>query len=203
MEGNAIVSNDVLTEIADAIREKLGSEDEMSVTEMADNIRKIETGGVEPDGELVFDKTILKTTVSRVTNNAFEASISLHSVSLPSCMSVGINSFCSCTELHNVNLPACESLGYGAFSDCFDLPSIALPACREVGERAFANVWQLESVSLPSCTQIGSGAFEEDYEIKNIDLSAMTIEQVSNGASDWAIPSGCTVKCSDGEITIE
>lgn len=115
---------------------------------------------------------------------AFSQSSTLHSVVLPSNLTIVNNSlFSTCPNLESVTIPSgVTSIGDSAFHGCSSLESIVLPANLEsIGNRAFQACSSLTSVTIPNnVTTIGQYAFQ-NTPISSVSLPS-TIETVGSGA---------------------
>ena len=145
MEGNAIVSNDVLKGIADAIREGLGTTEEMVVAQMAGGVKKL------TEGELNFGGMVVKTRLTSIGDGVFENCGSLASVSLPACTTTGEYAFTGCGVLTSVSLPSCTSVGNYALAGCYSLTSIDLSSIPLDEVVANASTWVVPSGCTITC----------------------------------------------------
>ena len=162
---------DKLTTIANAIREKTGSTETMTLDAMATEISNIQTGGSEKTepyieetydsrGNLIGAKLVGQ---SFIRDGMFYQSFKLANVSIPSDITkIGQYSFDSCSSLTSIDLPSTITLiASNAFNGCSKLTLTSLPrSLRAIGSSAFYNCKLLALTSLPSeITSIGSFAF--------------------------------------------
>lgn len=103
-----LITESILSGIADAIREKDGSTAKITPANMATKISAIETGGGTDD----VAATIVNRTITEYENN--------------SLTTVGPHAFYGCSSLTNVKLPACTSIDQYAFTNCSNLTAIHL-----------------------------------------------------------------------------
>ena len=105
--------------------------------------------------------------VTGIGEEAFEACISLTSVTIPnSVTSIGEKTFSDCTSLTSVTIPnSVTSIGWGAFEYCSSLTSVTIPnSVTSIGESAFEYCSSLTSVTIPSSvTKMGLDAFDNRY----------------------------------------
>lgn len=187
---NVLVSEDSLTSIANAIREKNGSTTTYKPAEMADAITAIEGGS---SGSGVWDKAVYSTDsaindtntgtfygtqgVSSFTSQcekvyqyAFYQNSIIKTIDLPKCTDIGQYAFYNCRYVANINLPSCEELGAYSFVSCTSLTNINLPVCKSIPSRGFYSCSALTSASLPACTNIGNYAFGSCPSLTDISL---------------------------------
>ena len=178
----AFVENQHLTDIANAIRAKTGSQDTMKVREMSGNIENIPTGpdlsvitatasdvdtgkifidssGQEVTGTSTYksDYTALDTDVKGVLNGGAS------SVTIPSGVTkIKSYLFYSDTSLRTIDIPSSvTSIDTYAFAACPNLALTSLSSgITSIGNYAFYNCTNLALTSLPSgITKIDSNAF--------------------------------------------
>jgi hypothetical protein len=96
-----------------------------------------------------------------------------------------------------------KEIQFGVFSNCPKLERVVLGNnITNIGEKAFLNTGKLKSLSIPeSVTVIGPNAFGGSG-LTTLSIPSMTVQQVTDNCSTWAIRSGCVVTCSDGTYTI-
>lgn len=165
----------VMSDIADAIREKTGKTDRMQPTDMATEIGNIESNSKEV--EAFINRNFTKYTNDKITsigNYAFAGCVDLTSVALPECTNIGSSTFLYCQNLFSVSLPKCTTIGDYAFASCNNLTTISFPTCTNLGSYAFAYCSSLTTISLPVCTTIGSNAFASCPNLTTVSLPACT-----------------------------
>lgn len=132
------------------------------------------------------------------------------------------------TYLSGDNMCTCIEISYQCFagSEC-NIVSAVIPTVTKIRSEAFMANETLTYLELNNVNYIGSNAFSttpinnlnfpnitsidniEDQAfngmnyLSSLHLEGLTVDQVQSKARDWQIPSGCTVYCKDGEITIE
>ena len=203
-------------DIADAIREKSGSSDTYKVSEMANAIENIPSGGgITSDewatGTISGDinvgtsdvrvRTFQGAPITSVTGTgtgtvygyAFSGCTSLRTVSL-GFTTVNTYVFNGCTALTSVNLPNATSLGEGSFKNCRALVTFNAPNVKSVGQDAFYGCSSLTSIDLTKVnTSLGAqGIFQNCTALT--DLYAPHATKFATSGSSTA--SGCTALIS-------
>ena len=140
--------------------------------------------------------------VSVVGDYTFYTYSNLTSVSLPNCISIGINAFGNCRSLtyvnlllcktlmdyafynvsriHSIRLPNCSYIGYQAFNNCLALQYIDLPLCKSFGENwngqcsTFIYCSALSIVKIPLCSYIGDYTFKNCINLKEVYLNSVS-----------------------------
>lgn len=128
-----LVDSNDMTNIANAIRQKKGSVNTMTVAQMPNEISTIPTGGGSVDYlEKLLNGTLtsynIPTSVTAIPEDAFYCISSLASVTIPSTVRrLGFNAF-NRTSLSTVVLPnEMDFIGGQAFYGCHNLVSVTLP----------------------------------------------------------------------------
>ncbi len=127
--------------------------------------------------------------VTSIGDNAFEACVSLSSVTIPgSARNIGDYAFRDCINLASITIPgSVTNIGSGAFEDCVKLTSVTIPgSVTNIGSGAFRACVNLTSVIIPeSVKSIGGYTFE-----RCTSLSSITIPKGVTSIGDYAF-SGC------------
>ncbi|MBO6031851.1 MAG: leucine-rich repeat protein [Prevotella sp.] len=144
--------------------------------------------------------------------------VSLQSVSLPNCHTIGRYAFATCLGLSEVYLPNVVNVGHYAFSSCEYLPELSLPYVTVVNIRIVFNCFRMKLIDLPSATTVsptdsyafqGLGERRSDYDTDEygnvykclIRLTSMSMAQVEGGNRfPWSAPATTKFQCSDGYI---
>lgn len=139
----AIIQEQTLTDIADAIREKNGLTDTYTPAEMPQAISDIPTAAGELDG--IIDGTLtvfsMPADMYYIAPYRFYNFTQLSNVDLTRCTEVGQSAFYGCTNIGTVKMPSLLTVGTGAFQGCTSLSvdGGALPASLDnIGTYAFA-----------------------------------------------------------------
>lgn len=125
-----------LTNIADAIREKTGKEDLLTLEAMAAEISGIETGGGGDDDN--FTKYIQRTGTEYIIPNG--------------CEKIGIYAFYTYTKLTSIQMPeTIKIIDASAFYSCVNLELDKLPNnITELGNSAFCDCKAITIKQIPS-----------------------------------------------------
>lgn len=96
---------------------------------------------------------------------------------------IGTGAFAAATALTSISLPdSVVSIGRSAFEDCVSLTSIVVPA----------SVQTMDREVFFGCSELMSVTFS--------GKDKATVKGMENYS--WALPSGCVVHCTDGDIVI-
>ena len=116
-----LITESILSGIADAIREKDGSTAKITPANMATQIANIPSSSGTDD----VAAAIVNRTITEYENN--------------SLTTVGLHAFYGCSILTNVKLPACTSIGQYAFMNCSNLNAIHLGISNKTSIEADTN----------------------------------------------------------------
>ena len=179
-----IIDGAILTDIADAVREKTGSIEPIVPENMAEMLRNVEgdyergyaEGYEKGDSNMDGILTRRATTISndRITYlgiEVFRNYESLAVVDFPNVTSTGVNVFYACYALHTVNLPSLISISSNMFAYSSLLKRLDFPSVESISGGAFSGcsrlvtlilrkadtVCTLENVSAFSGTSIAKG----------------------------------------------
>ena len=189
---------DKLVAIADAIREKTGKTDEMTLNQMAVEIDEIASGNTEVEDALLT-RTLTSYENDRITElgrYGLQGMRLMETVSLPNLVKTPIDAFADCTALKHVSLPKYTGLQGGSrmFTRCsaltddsFDIPNLIhtnawdfqectgltkIPYESQldyIGDWCFANCL-IQSVNLPNVTRIGYSSFYDCKSLVRVDV---------------------------------
>lgn len=140
-----------MTAIADAIREKTGKTDKLTLDQM-----KTQIGNLYP-GEH---------SIGRYT---FQNCTTITALDCPSLTTIGSSAFQGCTALTSVSVASLTTISHNVFQGCTALDSVNLPLVTSMGEFAFQGCALLRKVIMPSLEKIGYGAFQDCTTLKFID----------------------------------
>lgn len=128
---------DKLTAIGNAIREKTGGTELLTLDAMPAQIRAIQTGGGSSDSEeqliKVIDKTIDwfdNTNITTIGENAFAYCYNLQYCGCLNATTIGASAFHSCYNLREVYFPNVSKIYNDAFYNC-NISRIELPSLTE------------------------------------------------------------------------
>ena len=179
-----IIDGAILTDIADAVREKTGATNPIVPENMAEMLRNVEgdyergyaegyeQGDSNMDGILTRKGTTIRN--DRITYlgiEVFRNYESLAVVDFPNVTSAGVNIFYACYALHTVNLPSLISISSNMFAYSSLLKRLDFPSVESISGGAFSGcsrlvtlilrkadtVCTLENVSAFSGTSIAKG----------------------------------------------
>ena len=140
-------------------------------------------------------------------NMVFRECSSLKSVTLPNGLTkIGGGLFSECTALESITFPeSVKAIEEEAFMRC-GFKTITLPeGLTAIEGSTFKDCTSLASINIPnSVTSIGKFAFENCTALKTIYFSGTLADwnNLDKGEHWDRMVSGCTVKCTDGDITI-
>lgn len=200
---------DLLTDVADAIREKKGTTELINPQDFGKEIREIEADGVVELAEEMVDNTgngitiikniIVKKGVTKIAPKAY-ANTAIQTIQLPEGLeTIGNASFNSCTGLTSIVIPnSVTSIESRAFIACSNLIEVNLPPKLTIlsGES-----FQTCDISVPliipsGITTIGARAFYANEKIPYFDfrnhvfIPALASENVfsSTGSARFIVP---------------
>lgn len=194
-----LIKDNSLTEIGDAIREKLGLTNKMTPAAMASYIRDHLGTGLssilQKDISYIYD-----TTLTSIKPYAFYDCNELHTAIFTEVESIGENAFASCEKLSRFESPKCSTVDTNAFSGCTSLTSVNLGVTdltstdgigivlinnsnltsayfsqtSQIGQYTFQSCINLTDTSFPSATFVSQYAFDKCYSLKSITLPEVT-----------------------------
>ena len=188
MADKVIVSREKLVAIADAVREKTGGTDELTLDEVAGAIE----GGL-------FDELVTRTVngvyknsrITKIGGYAFYGCTELTGVDTPNVSTLAqgaFNSsgiieadfplvekmtgspFNSCMQLKTVKMAKLGEMTGSMFQDCRALVNVDLPVAVAVNNSSFNRCYALEKLVFPSVIVITSGAFQNCKSLKALVL---------------------------------
>ena len=179
-----LIQDTTLTGIADAIREKTGGTDPVSVSDMAAQIEGIQAGGGGDDVlDALIDRSITEISSSSATSigsYAFYSCSSLTTVDFPVATSIGTSAFQYCRSLTTANFPVATSLETSAFQNCNSLTTVDFPVATSIGTSAFQNCSSLTTANFPVATSIRTSAFQYCRSLKSLLLRNNKVCTLSN-----------------------
>lgn len=167
-----------LTNIADAIREKTGGTEKLSLDGMAEAIAGISAGGGDEQSALdsLIDGSITEITsnVTRIRNYSFSYCENCTTADFPLLTELGNYTFQYCTNLTSINAPIATNMGSYTFYECPSLTSVNLPLVKGIGNSAFQRCRKLTSVNFPKATTVGNNAFYSCSYLTSVDFPLAT-----------------------------
>ena len=126
---------DFLTDVANAIRQKKGTNEPINPQDFSSEIASIQTGGGENKLPQLIDRSITEITaddlsgITSIGSNGFYNCTNLSLTSLPSeITSIGGYAFGSCTRLTSITFEGTpQTINSSAFKGCTNLTTINVP----------------------------------------------------------------------------
>ena len=158
---DSIIDVAILTDIADATREKTGTTEPIVPEKMAEMLRNVEgnyergyaegyeKGDSNMDGILTRQGTTIRN--NRITYlgiEVFRNYESLAVVDFPNVTSAGVNVFYACYGLRTVNLPKLSAVGLNMFAYSSLLKKLDFPSVESISGGAFSGCSRLVTVIL-------------------------------------------------------
>lgn len=181
---------DFLTDVADAIREKKGTEDFINPQDFSEEIKNLPSGGTEVEyafGEVMVDKTgggnsnvtsvVISNDVETINTDAYRYFSNLKQVNFgDSIKTIKQYAFNYCATLESVVLPkSISSIGLHAFAQCVNLRHFEIPIDAPITNWNRDLLWNsplLRSIVIPkNITRFEEYAIEKCTGIECIDLS--------------------------------
>ena len=166
-----------LSQIADAIREKGGTTDELIFPSgFTTAIEGISSGGDTSVEDGLIDRTLTgEYTNDRVTTvgeHAFRG-ISLSKINLPNVTNIGAYSFYS-AQIESVDFQNVTSIGDQAFRSCDKLTSVTLPKISTCSGYSFMGCTNLVEINIPNVTTLNISTFEDCKSLKEVYFPNIT-----------------------------
>ena len=176
-----------MTAIADAIREKTGGTEEMTLDAMAEAITGIEAGGGGSSGNVDELRGVLSRTGTTFTDDTITtlgkyacAASELVSVNLPAVKIGKGYIFNACYSLETVYLPKLTSTGGQAFSNCSKLKTVHMPLLSEVPLQDFANCYAVELLDFHNLAKINGAGFQNARSLATLILRKSSVCSLAN-----------------------
>lgn len=120
-----ICSDSALTALADAIRSKTSTTEKLTLAQMAEKVKGIQTG-IDIDkfvGTNHYGVNSVSTSVTEIRPYSFYEFYRLETVNAPNLTAIGEYAFYSCKSLKMCNLEKVKSIGDSAFYGCNSFPN--------------------------------------------------------------------------------
>ena len=151
------ISN-IFTDIADALREKLGTSASINPINFVDNINSLSVdSNFYQDATKLIDGTarVISADISYIRPSTFiDRAYYLRSVDFSKCLEIGAFAFSNCQKLSKISFPVCTTIGEGAFNYCINLSVADFPNVETIGNSAFASCSNLTSINFPALPYI-------------------------------------------------
>ncbi len=152
----ALITESILTDIADAIRDKTSETATMKPTDMAAKIEGI-SGGETKDTTIT---SYTDDTIEVIGDKSFQAYPNLRNVTLGKCTGIGAYAFENCPELNSVsNNGTIQMTGSYAFANCPKLYTVTSLKITNPGVGIFMNCKTLQNAATVYWTTIPAYAF--------------------------------------------
>ena len=166
-----IVDKDLLVNIADFIRTKFGTDDELSFpNDFQTNIDNIKSFNDWLNDNLTEYKN---DSIAQIKDRAFYQHDKLKNVSATSATKIGGYAFSSCDWLQTINTPNVENIGENAFYGCRNLVNVNFPLLTEIGSLGFCGC-ALDSADFPLLTEINMQVFNGCFNLKEVYFPLVT-----------------------------
>ena len=216
-----IIDGAILTDIADAVREKTGTIEPIVPENMAEMLRNVEgdyergyaDGYEKGDSNMDGILTRRATTISndRITYLGIEVFRNYDSLAIadfPNVTSTGVNVFYACYALHTVNLPSLISISTNMFGYSSLLKRLDFPSVESIDTGAFSGCSRLVTLILRKadtvCTLKNVNAFNNTPIAKGtgyIYVPDGLVEQYK-AATNWSTFASQIKPISDLEGTV-
>ena len=172
---------DKLKKLADVIRDKTGTTEEMTLDQMAEKVSSI-TSGEEVMKQLA-EKTITEahsTSSTSIRDYMFYGCDKLATSDFPLATKIGERSFYKCQNLKNINFPLVTSIYMDSFNSCYGLVNVKFPSLTYIAYYGFSSCQNLKSIDLPLVTRIGSNVFRYCYILTTVILRSKEVCKLDN-----------------------
>ena len=150
---------ELLTDVADAIREKKGSNEPINAQNFADEIKNLPSGG---DIDAFVTRTITEyesDVIESVGKHVFYECTEMTRVEIPNVKTIGNLAFAYCSALSSIDSHYVENIALQAFYACHSLASVNTPNLSYLSDQVFRECRALKHIELNNCTNIGSMCF--------------------------------------------
>ena len=186
-----------LSAIGDAIREKTGKTELLTLDAMPVAILSIETGGEMKEVVISgsqFEQWILTGRYTDDSGNMYVSPVDYYNdwiteirqsncfsamnaktITLPNLekhYTLRNSFFANNPTVEEIHAPKLQVAAANCFKDCNKLKFADFPVMTEVKNNAFSNCYKVEYINLPSCTTVWGSAFENCNALTSVNLSA-------------------------------
>lgn len=177
-----------LTNIADAIRDKKGTNDTYKPSEMASAIQGISTKE-DLSSELTEQETLLNNQVIKLSvavnnlkNKASGGDTTIEDALLTDELETYTNDRITTVgpyalagrKITSVSFPNATTIGHRALYYCASLTEVNIPNVTTIGQDAFYNCTTLTSIDLPKVTTLGSYSFYGNSKLASVSAPLLT-----------------------------
>lgn len=183
MEERVLAKKSDLVAVANSIRGKTGSAEEMELAEMPGMIDGI-GDGVSPVYQEIAEAMIhnkagivdahvaLFKDSASLSDYAFNKCSSITEINFPNLTIVPIYGFANCTKLTTVNLPNVTTLNAQAFYNCSKLVNLNLPSLQRINSSQALGSTAIKTITFPSVTYLGGYSFYYNKALVSVFLNA-------------------------------
>lgn len=153
---------ELLTDVADAIREKKGSTEKINAQAFAEEIKNLPSGGDNGLADSIVNRTVTEYVNNEITaigDYVFYNCKELASISLPNVTSIGRLAFQNCSTLSLVTIPKATTIGGQAFIDCKALQQVEFLFLEYADGQFLRGCSLLTRADIGNCTFIGAMGF--------------------------------------------
>lgn len=151
---------DLLTDVANAIREKKGTTDPINPQDFSAEIASIEGGGGYSVDDIASGLVAgnLQFTTDVIGAYSFYNDSGITSVNAPNVTTIGTYAFYNIAGITSINAPNVTTIGNYAFT-APKVGSIDFPLCTSIGSNCFTNCPTITSINLPLLASVGASSF--------------------------------------------
>ena len=171
---------DKLTAIADAIREKTGDTEPLSLDGMVDAIESITTGGGGGDGD-DLNKFLTGTLeeidddgLTTLANYAVYQNNGIKRIKLKNATSIGDRSLSECANLESVDLPVATSIGNYCCRMSSKLVNVNMPKVNKITQSCFQGNTSLAYIDLHVAEGFASTCFDGCTNLSTLIIRTIT-----------------------------
>lgn len=186
-----IVSRDKLVAVAEAIREKSGTTNGLTLDEMPEVVSAIEATGEGFTFDQIATRDIsgnVNLSVSSVSAYAFYGCTGVTSFAAPNATTIGGYTCYTASGLKgSLNFPVCTNIGTYAFYQCTGITELNAPNVTTLGDYAFARCTNIKTLSFPELTAIPVGAFggSSTYKMLATSIELPKCETIGNSSMTY------------------
>lgn len=188
-----IIDDVILTDIADAVREKTGETDLIVPENMPQKVTECYDAGYNKAKAewMEFEDAIIERTISgeyvndRITmigSSIFRDCPYITSISCANVTSVAARAMYSCSRLKTVNLPNVTHFSDYAIYSCGSITSVYLPKLETTASQAMARMSDIKKIELPAIKTISSTCFDRCSALTALILPGSTVATLQGTA---------------------
>ena len=153
---------ELLTDVADAIREKKGSNEPINAQNFANEIKNLPSGGDNVLADSIVNRTIteyVNNEITEIGDYVFYLCKDLTSLSLSNVTKIGRQAFFECISLTTLEVPNIEEMSVQAIYGCKVLKEVYMPRLTYLNDQVFRACSALTRADIGNCTSIGAMSF--------------------------------------------